>query len=420
MSKVVKIDKIVYGGYGLAKDDKVYFVPYTLEGEEVEIEVVQEKKDYSLANPINIIKPSPERVEPVCKYFTLCGGCDFQHIPYEKQIEIKKEILKDQLLRIGKVDLPIEKVYPSQPFNYRNKAQFKFDGKNFGFYRPNSNQVVDVDYCYLLKEDLNQIIQPLKKFLFKYALSPSQVIVFSNSKNQKLIKFVFSDSSQITNIIPKIEIYKDEIDENIKGIGFYDKEKRQLLLGEDVIFETVDNYKYRVSMDSFFQVNIYQIKNLIDLVVQEVKDKGYKRAVDFYCGVGTFSVPLANYVREVLGIESNEEAVKDAKANVKHNNLKNLKFLKAKTEKGLKYAKDFKPEVIVFDPPRSGLNKTIIREISKIEPIQKIIYISCNPSTLARDLKDFKEYGFNPLKVSMVDMFPQTHHIESVVVLEKF
>lgn len=172
-------------------------------------------------------------------------------------------------------------------------------------------------------------------------------------------------------------------------------------------------------MDSFFQVNIYQIKNLIDLVVQEVKDKGYKRAVDFYCGVGTFSVPLANYVREVLGIESNEEAVKDAKANVKHNNLKNLKFLKAKTEKGLKYAKDFKPEVIVFDPPRSGLNKTIIREISKIEPIQKIIYISCNPSTLARDLKDFKEYGYNPLKVSMVDMFPQTHHIESVVVLER-
>ncbi|HEV09020.1 MAG TPA: class I SAM-dependent RNA methyltransferase, partial [Sulfurihydrogenibium azorense] len=130
-------------------------------------------------------------------------------------------------------------------------------------------------------------------------------------------------------------------------------------------------------------------------------------------------VPLAFYVKEALGIESNEEAVKDAKANVKHNNLKNLKFLKAKTDKGLKYAKDFRPDLIVLDPPRSGLNKKIIKEIASMPTVKKVIYVSCNPSTLARDLKDFKDLGFKINKVSMIDMFPQTHHIESISVLSK-
>ncbi|MGC8942393.1 MAG: 23S rRNA (uracil(1939)-C(5))-methyltransferase RlmD [Sulfurihydrogenibium sp.] len=419
MSEIVKIEKIVYGGYGLAKKDKVYFVPYTLPDEEVEVEIIEEKKDYSVAKPLRILKPSNIRQEAPCKHFTICGGCDFQHIPYQEQINIKKEILKDQLLRIGKIDIPIEKVYPSNPFGYRNKAQFKFDGKRLGFYKPNSYDIVDVDYCYLLKEDLNQIINPLKKFLQKYALTPSQIVVFSNSKNEKLVKLEFSEESEILNVIPNLDIYKDEIDDKIKGVGFYSKGKRNLLLGEDIVFENVENYKFRVSMDSFFQVNIFQIPNLINAVVEEVKNQDYKKAVDFYCGVGTLTVPLAFYVKEALGIESNEEAVKDAKANVKHNNLKNLKFLKAKTDKGLKYAKDFRPDLIVLDPPRSGLNKKIIKEIASMPTVKKVIYVSCNPSTLARDLKDFKDLGFKINKVSMIDMFPQTHHIESISVLSK-
>jgi 23S rRNA (uracil1939-C5)-methyltransferase len=417
MSKVVKIEKVVYGGYGLAKEDKVYFVPYTLPNEEVEIQVVEEKKDYSIANPIKILNPSPFRVVASCKYYTVCGGCDFQHINYEKQVEIKKEILNDQLLRIGKVDIQIESVYPSNPFKYRNKAQFKFNGNKLGFYKQNSYEIVDIDYCYLLKDDLNNIIEPLKKFLLKYALTPSQIVVFSNCKDEKLLKFEFLDDSQIVNVIPDLSIYKDEIDEKIKGVGFYSKNKRHILVGEDVVFEAVDKYKYRVSMDSFFQVNIYQVKNLIDTVISNVKD--YKKAVDFYCGVGTITIPLAFHLKEVLGIEANEEAVKDAKANIKHNNLKNIKFLKGKTDKGLKYAKDFNPDLVVLDPPRSGLNKRIIKEISSIKTVKRVIYVSCNPSTLARDLKDFQESGFNTKSVSMIDMFPQTHHIESVAILDR-
>jgi len=417
----LKIDKVVYGGYGLAKENNtVYFVPYALPGEEVEIEVVEDKKDYKLGRLVDVLKPSEYRLKPACEYFTACGGCDFQHTTYENQLLLKKEILKDQLLRIGKIETEIEKIIPSkEPFRYRNKTQLKYDGKNLGFYKKDSNDLVNVDYCLLLKEDIEKLLNPLKKFLIKYAIMPSNIHIFSNTKEEKLIRFEFLDESQLSNIIYDMNIFREEIDEKIKGIGFYFKHKRHSLLGEDVVFENIGDYKFRVSMDSFFQVNVYQIKNLIDEVVSEIKDEGFKKLVDFYCGVGTLTIPASKYVKEVLGIESNEEAVKDAKANIKHNKLKNVKFLKAQTEKGLKYAKDFLPEVVIFDPPRSGLNRKIVNEISKIQTVRKIIYVSCDPSTLSRDLRQFIENGFKLKKVKLIDMFPQTYHIESISVLER-
>jgi 23S rRNA (uracil1939-C5)-methyltransferase len=417
----LKIDKVVYGGYGLAKENNtVYFVPYTLPDEEVEIEVVEDKKDYKLGRLVDVLKPSEYRVKPACEYFTACGGCDFQHMTYENQLLLKKEILKDQLLRIGKIETEIEKIIPSkEPFRYRNRTQLKFDGKNLGFYKKDSNDLVNVDYCLLLKEDIEKLLNPLKKFHIKYAIMPSNIHIFSNTKEEKLVRFEFLDESQFSNIIYDMNIFREEIDEKIKGIGFYAKHKRYSLLGEDVVFENIGDYKFRVSMDSFFQVNVYQIENLIDEVVSEVEDKGFKKLVDFYCGVGTLTIPASKYVKEALGIESNEEAVKDAKANIKHNKLKNVKFLKAQTEKGLKYAKDFLPEVVIFDPPRSGLNRKIINEISQIQTVRKIIYVSCDPSTLSRDLRQFIENGFKLKKVKLIDMFPQTYHIESIGILER-
>lgn len=418
---MVKIEKIIYNGYGLAREDsKTYFIPYVLPQEEVSIKEHLQKKDYIVAYPENIIKPSPYRIEPLCKYFKICGGCDFLHTTYEYQISLKKDILIDQLRRIGKIETDIEKIIPSQnPFNYRNRVQLKFDGKNLGFYKRDSNEVVDIDNCLITKEDINKIINPLKKFLIKYSISPHQIQIFSNRKNEKLLKFAFSDSSQIANIIHDLTLYREEIDEKIKGVGFYIKEDRVVLLGEDIIFENVKEYKFRVSMDSFFQVNIFQIENLIEEVVEEFKDKNYKKVVDFYCGVGTLTIPVGKYVKNALGIESNPEAVKDAKANAKHNKLSNVKFLKAKTDKGLKYGKDFMPNVVIFDPPRSGLNKKIIFEVSDIKSIEKVVYVSCDPSTLARDLKDFISRGFKLKSVKLLDMFPQTYHIESISVLER-
>ncbi|MEZ0323820.1 MAG: 23S rRNA (uracil(1939)-C(5))-methyltransferase RlmD [Hydrogenothermaceae bacterium] len=416
----VKIEKLAYGGFGIGfLDSKPCFVPYTLPEEEVKVKITKEKKDYNECEVIDIINPSKTRINPPCKYYTVCGGCDFQHTDYANQLKFKTEILKEQLLRIGKIKIDIDEVIPSEsPFYYRNRVQFKFDGKNFGFYKRDSHQTVDIEECFLLKEDINQLIRPIKKFLIKYGLQPSNIQIFSNKKDEKIIKFTFSEDSQILNVIPKIEIINEEVSEDIKGVSF-ESGKNRIDLGQKFIFYQVNKYKFRVSIDSFFQVNLYQIPKLIEKVEEILNQKQPEKLLDFYCGVGTFSIPSGFYVKEVLGIEANESAVKDAKSNVGHNSLKNVKFLKAKAEKGIKYALDFKPDTVIFDPPRAGIGKEVINNISKIDRLKNVIYISCNPSTLARDINYFESNGFKLKSVSMIDMFPNTHHIESVSLLER-
>lgn len=416
----VKIEKFVYGGYGIGYiDTKACFVPFVLPDEEVEVEIKSDKKSYYECEIKEVIKKSELRTDPPCQYYTVCGGCDIQHTSYENQLKLKLEMFKDQLSRIGKINIEPSQIIPSQqPFGYRNRAQLKFDGKNLGFYKRESHQVVDIHDCLLLKEDLLEIIAPLKKFLIKYGIIPENIHVFSNHKNEKLIKFIFEDSHQLSNIIPKIEIYQEEINPEIKGVCF-ESGKDRIELGQRSIFYQVSRYKYRVSMDSFFQVNIYQIENLIEVVVRHLQNIGSKKVVDFYCGVGTFAIPAGFVAQEVLGIEANESAVKDAKSNTGHNNLENTKFLKAKTEKGIKYALDFKPDTVIFDPPRSGIGERVIKEIGKINQVENIVYVSCNPSTLARDIVYFEKEGFWVEEIKLIDMFPQTHHIESVSLLRK-
>lgn len=416
----VRIEKVVYGGYGIGyKEDKTYFVPYTLKGEEVEVSSCMDKKDYAECSLERVLSPSEFRVKPLCKYYTICGGCDLQHTTYTNQLNLKSEIFKDQLKRIGKIDFETLEIVPSEnPFHYRNRVQFKFDGQNFGFHMRNSNNTVDIDNCLLLKEDLVYMITPIKRFLIKYGLVAENIHIFSNDKNEKLVRFIFKNPQQLLNVVPNIDIINQEIDGKIVGVSFESKENR-IYLGQKHVFYLVDRYRFRVSMDSFFQVNIYQIKNLINIVLKYLDILGSRKVMDFYCGVGTFSIPAKSIANEVLGIEANESAVKDAKANIGHNKLKNIKFLKAKAEKGIRYAFDFKPDTIIFDPPRSGIDKKVIKEISKIAQLRNIIYISCNPATLARDLNHIKEAGFKIDSITLLDMFPQTHHIESVSLLKR-
>lgn len=416
----VKIDRYAYGGFGIGYiDSKPCFVPYTLAGEEVEVKLVKEKKDYNECILEKVINPSNIRIDPPCKYYTLCGGCDFQHTDYTDQIEIKKTILKDQLKRIGKIETHIDEIIPSENhLYYRNRLQFKFDGKNFGFYERNSNRVVDIEGCLIAKRDIDSIINRLKKFLIKYGLNPKEIHIFSNQKDEKIVKLLFDNPLDLQNIIPNMDIVWQEISEDIIGISFYGKGKR-IDLGQCFLFYDIERYRFRVSMDSFFQVNIFQVGNLINQVVDILKNSGTRRLMDFYCGVGTFSIPSGFRCDSVLGIESNESAVKDAKANIKHNNLKNVRFLKGKSEKGIKYALEFKPDTVVLDPPRSGCGREFIDGISGIGSIERLVYISCNPSTLARDIDYLTKRGFGVEKVKLIDMFPQTHHIESICLLSR-
>ncbi len=420
----VKIEKLVYGGKGIGRlENKTCFVPFVLPEELVEVDIKKEKKSFLECQLKQVIKKSPDRIEPACKYFTYCGGCDYQHIPYEKQLQIKKDILSETLSRIGKLqEVQIEKVIPSEnPFFYRNKAQVKIKGEKVGFYKKESKEIVNIDYCYLLKEDINQSIKGLKEILPLLTFQPLEVHFYSSNQDDMLVKFIYP--GRIKRFPLGIKHLKGFLSKNIKGIGIYRRKRdgtdeKVFTVGNTYGFEKIGEITFRVSIDSFFQVNRFQVKNLINEVVEEFKEGFYKNVLDLYCGVGTLTIPVAQYVERITGVELNPYAVYDANHNRKINSIKNAKFLKMESREGIKLIDKESFDAVILDPPRTGLSKIIVEKITA-SSIKKVVYVSCNPSTLARDINLFKEGGFELRKVKMIDMFPQTYHIETIAVLEK-
>ncbi len=419
----IKIEKLVYGGKGLGKvNDKICFVPFVLPDEIVDVEIKKDKKSFLECELKEVIEPSKYRIDPVCKYFKYCGGCDYQHMDYTKELEIKRDILKETLTRIGKFeDIEVDKVIPSErEYFYRNRTQLKVWGNTIGFYRKESNQIVDIDSCYLIDEDLNNGLIGLRELLQFLDFRPLEIHLYKTNQSQILIKFIYN--RKFKRFPLGLKHLRAFFNQDVVGIGIYEKRgeflKRFITIGKVFGFEKVEDIQYRVSIDSFFQINKYQVKNLIQEVVQEIKDKNYKKAVDLYCGVGTLTLPLAKYIDNVIGLESNPFAIQDANHNGKLNNLKNAKFyrMEAQDVSNLEEAKDI--ELVVVDPPRSGLSKKLITFLQNNESIKQIIYVSCNPSTLARDLHLLSE-KFDIQKIKMIDMFPRTYHIETIAVLQK-
>ncbi len=418
----IKIEKIVYGGKGLGKlNGKAVFVPFVLPQEEVQIKITKEKKNFYEAIPEKLLIQNPYRKEPLCKYFTNCGGCDFQHIDYSYQLKIKEEILKENLQRIGKIkEQPQINVIPSEKeFFYRNRAQLKIYSNHIGFYKRESHTVIDIDICPLLSKEIADISQKLKPVLSYFVVQPQEIHIFSTTEGI-LLKFIFPKKIKTH---PDLKRLKKLIDLNIVGVGIYIKKGENIFLqktlGQKFTFEKVEDIKFRISLDSFFQVNRYQIKNLIDTVLKHIR--GSKIVADMYCGVGTFSIPAGKIVKQIYGFELNKIAVNDAIYNAQINNIKNAKFYPLETKKAVDFLlhKNISVDTIIFDPPRTGLNQYIIERTSQIKTVNKIVYVSCNPSTLSRDLSSFVKKGFKIEKIYMVDMFPQTHHIESITLLTR-
>ena len=423
----IYIDKLVYGGKGIGKlEDKICFVPFVIDGEEVEVRIKKEKKNFYECEPVSVLEPSKYRVEPPCKYFGYCGGCDYQHIDYEKQLLIKKDIFKENLERIGKLkDIEISKVIPSEnPFFYRNRVQFKVRVNQIGFYMKESNRIVNIDDCLILKEDLRESLKGLKRLIDFLEFKPSEIHIYSTNLNQVLIKFVYP--KKFKRFPLGLKHIKAFVNKKIVGIGIFEKRgdilSRFISIGKQFAYEEISldefNIKYRVSINSFFQVNRFQIKNLINEVLEEVKGENFKEAVDLYCGVGTLTLPLAFYVDNVVGIEANRYSVEDGNHNRKLNSLKNVSFIKADAGKDITVLDRYNPDLILLDPPRTGLTKELLNYLNNKESIKKIIYVSCNPSTLARDLSVLSE-KYRVKNTKVIDMFPQTYHIESITTLEK-
>ncbi len=421
----VKIEKLVYGGKGLGRiGEKACFVPFVIPDEVVEAEVKKEKKSFFECNLLSVIEKSPDRVDPPCRYFTYCGGCDYQHISYERQLTEKKNILKETLSRIGKIENPeIDKIIPSkEPFFYRNKAQFKIYGEKIGFYKRESREIVNIESCLLLKEDINQALEGLREILPYLTFQPIEVHIYSSNKNEMLVKFIYP--RRIKRFPLGLKHLRGFMSNHIKGFGIYRGKpdtihERLFTVGNIYAYEEVLDFKYRVSIDSFFQVNRFQVENLIKEVVSEFENENVSYVVDLYCGVGTLTIPVSRYVKEVIGVELNRYAVQDANHNKKLNKIKNVSFYRMESQEALELIKERKPDVIIVDPPRTGLSKKILQELNTLSSLKKVIYVSCNPSTLARDLNLLKEGGFSLKSIKLIDMFPQTYHIESISILER-
>ena len=437
-------------------DQKIIFTKYGVPGDIVDIQVRKKRKSYIEGEIIKIHSRSDKRTKPKCSYFKICGGCSWQNMKYENQLIYKNNEVLNNLSRIGKV-IP-EKILPiiksEKKYYYRNKMEFSFsnsrwitndeiksdkiiDDKNaLGFHKSGMwSKVINIDKCYLQTNISNKIrnfirIKSIELGLEFFDLKKQfgdirTLMIRTTSINNIMILIQFyKKSKKIFKLLSEIEAEFPEISSimyvinNKRNDTIYDL-KAQCFNGTDFINEKIGNLTFKISAKSFFQTNSFQTTKLYNIVKKFASLQGEEIIYDLYCGIGTISLFLANSAKKVIGIETIKEAVDSAKINAKNNKITNTIFIHGDVKKILKDGvnKYKYPDIVIVDPPRNGLEKSVIDSIINIKP-NKIIYVSCNSSTQARDLIELKE--FYNLKISQsIDMFPQTYHVENVVLLEK-
>ena len=413
----LNIEKLVYGGYGLARHrDKVFLVRFSAPREVVDAEILQEKRDFSEAKVKRVVLSSNVRREAPCPYYGVCGGCNLQHIEYPSQVEAKEEILQENIRRIG--GLSAESILPpiqsSQEFGYRVRVQFKVKSRKLGFFRWDENEVVDIESCPVAHPRINELIEPLKECA-KHIRELQEVhVIYSPTEDRFLVKFI-TPTEIDREFLERLK--EDYLPTDVVGVGDYSRLRtvlnKRFWIGKEYLFFKVRELSYRVSGDSFFQVNWTIWDRFVDAVVKDVR---FRKAIDLHCGVGFFTIPLAEKGNFIEGSDSNPHAVNDAQYNAKLNSRDNAVFVKSDAYRHLKSRGGEVLDLVVIDPPRSGLERREIELLLKNKP-EKIIYISCNPSTLARDLRELTKGGYLLESTRVVDMFPQTYHIESINIL---
>ena len=394
----VKIDRLDHQGRGIAILDKVTFIPNALPGEIVDIEIVESKSKYNIGEIKKYIKKSEKRVNPVCPYYDLCGGCDLMHMSYYDEARYKEDKIKNIMQRYAGLTNVSPIIRSTSELGYRNKVTFKVD-KKLGLYKEDTHDIIYINDCKLISDQMNSYIDVINKM----DLTGVYEVVIRESNNADMIIFKCNED---------VKLDVEGIEANV--VRYYDR-KYKTLKGNDYIIDKVGDLKYKISPSSFFQVNRDQVKKLYDLVLENLNLNKNDKVLDLYCGTGTIGLYVARYCSDVFGIEINEDAIKDANYNKKINDIDNIFF----TAGDSKIIKDisYKPNKIIVDPPRAGLDPKVIDEIININP-ETLIYVSCDPITLARDLNIFKN-NYTVEKIIPVDMFPRTYHIESLLVLEK-
>lgn len=404
---MTKIERLDHQGRGIAYiDDKITFVENALPGEEVLIKITNSKKKYNEGIVQKYIQKSEKRVDNVCPFYESCGGCNILHMSYNDQLEYKENKIKDIMKKYANIDKISKIIKCDKQFNYRNKVTLKVENNIIGYYEKKSYNLVNIDKCLIIDNEFNKIINDHKKF----NLDNVYEIMIRNvdSDNTALTLYLQKDTNciQIDEYCKKNNIILNKI---IKNKDFKCNEKSKII-------GKLGNFKFIISPLSFFQVNTDQTIKLYDKILELLEPNKDDNLLDLYCGTGTIGIYVANKVNKVLGVEIVKDAIHDANINKKINNINNINFICGNTEKIIKDVKE-KYNAIIVDPPRAGLTESIIRDIFRINP-DKIVYVSCDPITLARDLKLLQE-KYEVLDVVPVDMFPNTYHVETVCKLKK-
>lgn len=393
----VKIEKLDNLGRGIAKlNNKIVFIDNALPDELVNIEIVKDKKNYSLAKNNKLLKKSIYR-RKVCPYSEFCGGCDLINLEYNKQLEYKSKKIEEFIKRNFNNDIKINSIIYDKDFSYRNKILLHISQDKLGFFEQMSNNIIDIEKCLLVNDKANNLIKSIRKFIKNNKKLKSVVIRISSNGDTMLI---FNGDSLENKILEYFSMV-DVIVLNNKTIkGQFIKEK-------------LGSKEFLIYPNSFFQVNMFNTLNLYNEVRRMTYNKRYDNILDLYCGTGTIGIFLSDIATSVVGIEIIEDAVVAAKRNADINNIENIKFICGRVEDYIDRFNNI--DLIIVDPPRSGLDKKTINNIKRINP-KEIIYVSCDPMTLVRDLKELEE-DYLIKEITPVDMFPNTHHVESVSLL---
>lgn len=407
--RIIRAEAPVYGGYVIGRDEKVVFMKGAIPGELLEVSIDEKKRDYAIASVKSIIEPSPFRRKPPCPIFGICGGCHLQFIGYDRQVYMKEEILLDALRRIGDIDVALMPSIIEREFGYRRRAQFKVSKNgSIGFYREGTREVVPVEECPLMVDEINVILQRLK------------------AVDLKGVKEVHVSSGDTVTLLIKGEVTEETAQEllgtGVSGIAFENGDS----MGKDYITLDLHGLKYTVTPWSFFQSHWSLNRIVVDTVINELAPLENSRVLDLYAGAGNFSIPVSSCAKEVVAVEENYYAVEDGRRNVMLNGIKNCNFVYMTVEESLKRRKSQRVsrlfdethyDTIILDPPRTGLTSDSIRNILE-KGSKRIVYLSCNPATLARDIKKMNE-AYEIESVRMIDFFPNTYHIEALVFLKR-
>ena len=434
------IDGYSSEGLGIARvNGAVVFVPHAVRGEEIDLRITKVMKTSCAGEIVKIHNPSPERMEPECPYAGKCGGCAYRHLTYPEELWAKRQRVQDALTRIGGLDLTVEEILGAKnPEHYRNKSQYPVgaDG-SIGFFQARTHKVVTIRRCLIQTEAADRTAQAVGEWMRRYKISAydettgkglvRHVCVRVNRKGESLCCVVVNGNkvprepelaAYVTTAVP--HTVGVLLNSNTRRGNVVLGDKYRTLFGRNYLMDTLCGLEFKLSMPSFYQVNRDQAEVLYGKALEFAGLTGNETVLDLYCGIGTITLCLAKAAKRVIGAEIVPPAIRDAKENALRNHIENAEFfcgdaadIAAKLE-----SDGLRPDVVTVDPPRKGLAPEVIASVAAMGP-EKVVYVSCDPATLGRDVKIFREFGYEAKRAAAVDMFPGTAHVETVVLLSR-